>query len=152
MRMSAWIRACGGIGAALLLALALNAPALAAGGVAVEKPWMRFIIKARPAAGYFTLRNDTDAPAQLTGASSSACGAMMLHQSKEENGVEKMLPVKRITVPAHGSVTFQPGGYHLMCMNPRSAMVVGHEIPVILTFADGNTVAASFPVRGPGGR
>ncbi len=82
---------------ALLLALSLTAPALAAPkGVTIEHPWMRMIIKARPAAGYFTLRNNSDKPVVLTGASSSACGMAMLHQSKEENGVEKMLPVKSV--------------------------------------------------------
>ncbi len=27
--------------------------------------------------------------------------------------------VKQVTVPAHGAVSFSPGGYHLMCMQPR---------------------------------
>ena len=89
-------------------------------GVTIEKPWIRLIIKARPAAGYFTLHNDSDKAVTLTGASSSACGLVMLHQWKEENGVEKMLPVKSITVQPHGTLTFAPGGYHLMCMKPQT--------------------------------
>ncbi len=142
----------GAIFATAMLAVALGATAAAAAdtGVTVQKPWMRFIIKARPAAGYFTLHNATDGPLELTGASSSACGMIMLHQSKEVNGVEKMLPVKSIAVPAHGDVTFAPGGYHLMCMSPGSAMTVGASVPVTLKFADGQTVTAQFPVQGPG--
>jgi len=136
----------------LLIVLLGASAVLAAGSVIVEKPWIRFIIKARPAAGYFTLRNDTDAPVQLTGASSSACGMVMLHQSKEENGVEKMLPVKSVTVPAHGTATFQPGGYHLMCMKPQSSMALGKSVPVTLKFADGKTLTAPFPVKGPSGK
>ena len=101
------------VSAALLLALSLTAPALAAPkGVTIEQPWMRMIIKARPAAGYFTLHNNSDKPVVLTGASSSACGMVMLHQSKEENGVEKMLPVKSVTVQPHGTLKFEPGSYH----------------------------------------
>jgi copper(I)-binding protein len=117
----------------------------------VESPWLRFIIKDRPAAGYFTLRNDTDRSVELTGASSSGCGMMMLHQSKEVGGVDKMLSVKSVMVPAHGTLNFIPGSYHLMCMNPQSTVVIGATVPVILKFADGRTISADFQVKGPGG-
>jgi hypothetical protein len=133
----------------LVLLLAAAAPAFAA-DITVEQPSMRFIIKARPAAGYFTLNNATAKPVELTGASSSACGMLMLHQSTQEKGVEKMRMVDKVPVPAHGTVSFAPGGYHLMCMNPK--MNVGDTVPVTLTFAGGEKVTAQFPVKGPGGQ
>ncbi|MEH6951844.1 copper chaperone PCu(A)C [Nitrobacter sp. NHB1] len=125
--------------------------AAVAGGITIDKPWLRFIIKDRPASGYFTLRNDTDQNIELTGASSTGCGMMMLHQSKDVGGAEKMLPVKSVTVPAHGTLSFTPGSYHLMCMNPQSTVTVGSAVPVILKFADGQMISADFPVKGPGG-
>jgi periplasmic copper chaperone A len=125
-------------------------PAFAAGAVTVEQPWLRLIIKDRPAAGYMTLRNTGDGPAMLTGASSPGCGMLMLHQSKQENGVEKMLHVPSITIAAHGTFNFAPGGYHLMCMQPQ--MQVGESVPVTLTFKNGQTVTAQFPVKGAGGK
>jgi copper(I)-binding protein len=124
----------------------------AATGVTIEKPWIRLIIKTRPAAGYFTLKNDGNAPIELTGATSTACGMVMLHQSKEVNGVEKMLPVKSVAVPAHGSLSFAPGGYHLMCMQPQSSMQIGHSVPMTLQFAGGGSITAQFPVKGAGGQ
>jgi periplasmic copper chaperone A len=136
------------LGTALIAGLIGASAASAAGGVAVQKPWMRLVMKSRPAAGYFTLDNETSAAVALTGASSADCGMLMLHQSKEVAGVEKMLPVKSVTVPAHGSVTFAPGGYHLMCMSPGTGMTVGATVPVTLKFADGQTVTAQFPVKG----
>ncbi len=141
------------VSAALLLALALAlaTPALAAPqGVTVEHPWMRLIIKARPAAGYFTLHNESDKPVTLTGAASSACGMAMLHQSKEVNGVEKMLPVKSVTVQPHGTLMFEPGSYHVMCMKPN--MAIGQSVPVTLKFAGGDSITAQFPVKGVGGK
>ena len=134
-----------------LLAVLLTGGMAHAAGLRIEKPWMRLIIKARPAAGYFTLHNDNDAPVQLTGASSTGCGMLMLHRTKEEGGVEKMLPVQSLAVPAHGSVSFAPGGYHLMCMQPAASMAVGGNVPVTLKFADGQTLTAEFPVKGAGG-
>lgn len=111
---------------------------------------MRLIIKSRPAAGYFTLHNDTGAAVTLTGAASPACGTLMLHQSENVNGVEKMLPVTSIAVPAHGTLTFAPGGYHLMCMSPSDGVAVGHKVPVTLKFANGTRTSADFPVQGAG--
>lgn len=148
------IRACGrAVSAAALAALAFTAaaPAFAAGMVTVERPWMRFIIKARPAAGYMTLRNAGDQPATLTSASSPACGTLMLHQSKQVKGVDTMRHVTSIDVPAHGTVSFSPGSYHLMCMQPKD-MQAGESVPVTLSFADGGKVTAQFPVKGPGGK
>lgn len=141
------------IGLRLALAAPMLLPGIAAdgatAGLTVENPSMRFIIQSRPAAGYFTLQNNTGSAIDLTGASSSACGMLMLHQSKEVNGVEKMLPVKSISVAAHGTVRFVPGGYHLMCMSPASTMKVDAKVPVTLKFANGQTVTAQFPVTGP---
>lgn len=119
--------------------------------ITIENPFLRLIIKDRPAAGYFILRNNTDKAIELTGASSSGCGMVMLHQSKDVNGVDKMLPIKNIKVPAHGAVSFAPDGYHLMCMKPKSAVTAGKTVSVTLTFADGKKVSANFPVKGPGG-
>jgi len=143
------IRAVGpALSVAALLALTAAAFAAAPAGISIEKPRMRFIIKERPAAGYFTLKNDGGTAVDLTGAASSACGMLMLHQSKEVNGVEKMLPVKDVKVPAHGSVSFAPGGFHLMCMQPQASMKVGADVPVTLKFGDGDSITAQFPVRG----
>lgn len=132
---------------AALLAATTAADAADA-GITVENPWMRIIIKARPAAGYFTLENHTGSPVDLTGAASSACGMIMLHEAENVNGVEKMHPVKSVIVPAHGTLSFAPGGYHMMCMSPGDAMTVGATAPVTLKFSDGKSITAQFPVKG----
>jgi copper(I)-binding protein len=151
-------RAASGVCALVLslgLAASIFAPAAAhAGdsGLAVGDPWVRTIIPSRPAAGYFTLVNKTTKPAELVGASSPACGTLMLHQSVNQSGIEKMLMVKSITVPAGGQVKFAPGGYHLMCMQPTPAVTPGHSMPVTLRFQDGSTITANFPIHGAMGK
>lgn len=132
------------------------AGALAAGtaqpleqGLAIGNSWMRFIMPSRPAAGYFTLSNATSAPVTLVGAASPACGALMLHRTVHEGNVDTMAMVKDVIVPAHGGVSFAPGGYHLMCMSPSPQMIPGHSVRITLRFANGVEITASFPVRGP---
>jgi len=129
--------------------LAGSVQAAAAGqGVTISDQWMRFIIAARPAAGYFTLNNGTDKAVSLVAAASPACGNIMLHRSVQQNGQDMMVMVKNVPVPAHGELKFAPGGYHLMCMKPAKTMKPGASVPVILSFDDGSTIKADFPVRG----
>ncbi len=93
-----------------------------------------------------TVRNDGDSAAVLTGASSPSCGMLMLHKSEDSSGMAMMMDMQTITIPAHGSVTFQPGGYHLMCMSP--AMKPGDTVKMTLSFQDGSTMTVAAPVYG----
>jgi copper(I)-binding protein len=129
--------------------IALPGMAAAQQNVTVEKPWMRYLLPSVPAAGYLTLHNNGGADVVLTGAASPACGMLMLHKSEDSSGMAMMMEVPSVTVPAHGSVTFAPGGYHLMCMQP--SMKVGGTVNVTLKFQDGSKLAAALPVYGPQG-
>ncbi len=130
--------------ALILAAAAANSP------ISVEQPWFRYIVPQVPAGGYMTLRNASSSPVTLTGARSPACGMLMLHRSETSGGADRMMGVSAVAVPAHGALSFSPGGYHLMCMQPH--MAPGQRVRVTLTFQDGGTVNAEFPVFGAAGR
>ncbi len=76
----------------------------------------------------------------------------MPHQSLVENNTAQMKMVHNIAVPAHGAVTFRPGGYHLMCMSPAAAITPGQSVPVTLQFQDGSALIVTFPVYGAKGK
>lgn len=139
--------------AALLLA-ALGTPGLAATSppLTISHPWMRFMTLEIPAAGYFTLHNNGAHPVDLVGAKSPDCGQLMLHQSVVTNGMAHMKMVHSIVVPPHGSIAFRPGGYHLMCMSPSTAISPGQKVPVALRFQDGTSLSAQFAVYGATGK
>jgi copper(I)-binding protein len=111
---------------------------------------MRYLLPNIPAGGYLVLTNTGDTPAVLTGAASPACGMLMLHKSQDSSGMAMMMDVPNVAVPPHGSVTFAPGGYHLMCMQP--SMKVGGKVAVTLNFQDGSTLAVTMPVYGASGQ
>ena len=136
---------------AAAIPLAANAQS-AANGLSISGQWFRLIMPSLPAAGYFILTDATTSPEKLVGAASPACGTLMLHESVSRNGEESMIMVPSVAIPAHGKVRFAPGGYHLMCMSPGPAMAPGKSIPVTLRLADGETLSASFPVRGATGK
>jgi copper(I)-binding protein len=110
---------------------------------------MRYLLPNLPAGGYLVLNNASDTPAVITGASSPACGMLMLHESQDTSGMAMMMAVQSVTVPAHGSVRFVPGGYHLMCMQP--VMKPGTTVLVLLNFQDGSTLEVAMPVFGATG-
>lgn len=141
---------------AAMSGMTMNGGTMSGGGTAeglsLTDGWMRIVIPERPAAGYFTLKNESAEPRELTGAASPDCGMVMLHQSRAHDGVDTMAMVAEVTIPAHGSATFAPGGYHLMCLHPSSAMKPGGHIPMILRFKDGTSLKADFAVRNATGK
>jgi copper(I)-binding protein len=134
---------------AVAMVLATSA---SAGELLVTDAWMRVLPAGLPDAGYFKIRNTGHADAVLTGARSSACGMLMLHKSSETNGVSSMDEVDRILIKAGTSLTFAPGGYHLMCMDPVGPFKPGGTAAVTLDFADGTSLKASFVVKNARGK
>ena len=61
--------------------------------------------------------------------------------------METMREVDSITLPAHGSIDFAPGGFHLMCMSPTDALKPGTTTQMTLSFKDGDALTSDFPVR-----
>jgi len=131
---------------------AVAAAPVSAGDLTVSNAWFRALPGGLPAGGYFSLENSGAAPLELTGAKSPACGRLMLHQSTESNGMSRMDDVRSLTVPADGSITFEPGGYHLMCTNPTAAMTPGKSVPVRLLFSNGTHTDANFAVKNAAGK
>lgn len=128
-------------------ALAALALPTYANGLSISDAWFRALPGKLPAGGYFKLQNTTRKAITLTGAESPACGMLMLHKTERTGGMDHMTMVDRVDVPGGGSISFAPGGYHLMCMDTTAAMKPGAKVPVTLQFADGMTLKADFPVK-----
>jgi copper(I)-binding protein len=137
---------------AILFSLAGLASGAWAAELEVSDAWIRLIPGGAPAGGYFTLRNGTNQPAVLVGASSSAFEYVMMHRTTEEKGLSRMLPVDRVEVPAGGTLAFAPSGYHLMLTKPSRKVAVGDRIAITLEFTGGHKSTVQFEVRGPAGK
>ena len=132
--------------AAIIIPVAASA---APSGLSVSHPWFRYLLPQIPAGGFMALKNDTAQPIVLTGARSPSCGMAMLHKSVSNSGMDRMIHVKSITIPAHGTFAFAPGAYHVMCMQPK--MKVGEMVPVTLMFRKHPPMTIQFSVEGPDG-
>jgi len=126
-------------------------PATAApASVMVSNCWIRALPGDLPSGGYFSVMNMSDKPVDLTGVQTSAFGMAMLHQTQSNGSTSKMVMVEKATVPANGTLSFAPGGYHVMLEKPRQPLKVGTSIPLTFSFSDGETVTGDCAVKSAG--
>jgi copper(I)-binding protein len=121
----------------------------AAPSIRIDDAWIRWLPGNLPAAGYTTLTNSGEEPVILTGASSPAYGDVSLHRSRTQAGNVEMVPVERIPIGPHASLSFAAAGYHLMLMQPNRPIQPGDHVPITLHFAGGSSLTVSFAVHQP---
>ena len=108
--------------------------------VAVSDAWVRLAAApGRPAGGYFAIRGGATDQTLVT-VSTPAAGRVELHETMKHGNAMTMAPVGQVTVPAGASVTFVPGGKHLMLFDVAPAIAKGAKFPLTFTFADGHTL------------
>ncbi|CAB3764653.1 hypothetical protein GQ57_17815 [Burkholderia sp. MSh2] len=131
-------------------ALSSLAHAAPAQSVTVSDCWIRSMPGKLPSGGYFNLKNSSANPIDLTDVDSDAFGMAMLHQTQSNGSTSNMVMVDKATVPANGTLSFAPGGYHVMLEQPKHPLKVGTTVPLTLTFGDGEKITAQCAVKAPG--
>ena len=85
----------------------------------------------------------------LTGASTSVCEVVELHESVVAGEVMKMRPVEggRIVIPAGEEVALEPGGLHVMLIGLSEQLVPGSSFTLTLMFDKAGEVNLEVMVR-----
>jgi copper(I)-binding protein len=96
---------------------------------------------------YFTIKNNSKESDQLVSAASDVAASTEMHQSTLVNGISSMKPVSEVDVPAGGSVSFDPGNYHVMLVGLHRDLNVGDHFDLTLTFKQAGDVNVSVEVR-----
>lgn len=119
----------------------------AAAALSARDAWIRETPPGRTvSAGYLTIDNAGPEPLTLVAASSSQAARVEFHTHSHVDGMMRMRRVEEVEVPAGGSVSFAPGGLHLMLFETASPRA-GAEIDVALQTATGDRLELVFPVR-----
>ncbi len=140
----------------ILISAAALAGCQQASETKVDGAWVRLAAApGRPAGGYFTLRGGaTDRT--LTGVTTAGAGRVELHETMKMggghagHGAMTMKPVGQIAVPAGGTVSFAPGGKHLMLYDVKAGVKAGDTMKLDFAFADGKAKTVNAKVIAAG--
>lgn len=108
---------------------------------------------ANPEVGAVRLRvhNDGATADELVGASSDASRSTMVHRSvTDAQGRATMEMAADLEIPARSTVTFEPGGLHIMLDGLQRDLEVGDEVQVTLVFRDAGPITTTARVVEPG--
>jgi copper(I)-binding protein len=141
----------------LAAALALStASALAQqvklGDIVIEKPWARATPKgASVGAGYLVIRNNGKVADTLLDGTADFAGAAEVHEMSMAGNVMQMRHLPNgLEIPAGGTVTLAPSGYHLMFTGLKKRLTPGETVKATLVFAHAGSVTVPFTVGGIG--
>lgn len=131
----------------VLFASQLHAQTTNSKSIVVEQPWARATPGgARTGATYLALKNNGDSPDQLVGATTSVAEKVQFHSVVEENGVSSMREMPIIDLPPGSTVTFSPGGMHIMLVGLKQPLKEHQTFQLILTFAKAGKLDVMIPV------
>lgn len=148
------------LGAVLVLAACgeaeAPAPQLAANedcapGIEVTDGWMALpAVAGNAAAVYFTIRNTNDQTWTIRGVDMIGAQSAMLHETAEWSRQEDMQELFQQPVEPGESVTFAPGGKHVMVMGPSADLAAGGTSEVTITSVRGDKCSFPVAIRAPG--
>ena len=138
-----------------LLLLALLAPAFVQAEpdtLEFTGAWIREAPPASPVmAGYVTVANHGNGEVLIDDVESAQFGSADLHEMRESRGVMRMRPLQQLQLEPGQVVKLEPGGLHLMLMNPAAPLKAGDHATVEFVLSDGTRRAVDFEVRADAG-
>lgn len=140
-------------GCAILSAVALFAAAdeAPAGGIHVSAVWARATPPVSSVgAAYLSLANHGVEEDRLIGASSPVAGRVALHAHAVDAGMMTMRPVDSVALRAGETVTFAPGGNHIMLLGLKHPLRAGDRFPLTLELERGGSLRVEVRVRPAG--
>ena len=141
---------------AAVLAAWAALPALAEdvtiGSMKISAPWARATPKGASVGGsYMKITNIGTVPDRLVGGSTDIASRFEVHEMKMEGGVMKMRPVAGgLEIKPGQTVTFDPGGYHVMLVGLNKQLMQGEHFKATLEFAKAGKVDVDFIVESIG--
>jgi copper(I)-binding protein len=114
----------------------------------IMDPWVREAPpNAKMLAGYFTIMNHSGKSAEIVGATSDKFEKVELHKTVQEGGVAKMIAQPSVEVGKQATVKFQPGGLHLMLINPKAPLKSGDKVDITLKLKKGDDLKMTAVVK-----
>ncbi|EQB03303.1 copper chaperone PCu(A)C [Sphingobium baderi] len=116
----------------------------------IDQAWVRLSPnKDTPSAGYFVAHGGAS-DVQLRGVLTDYALKVEMHESVSENGVMTMKPLSSVTIPAKSTVTFAPGGKHLMLWGVNDTAISRGKMQFTFLLSNGDRLLVDAVIRKPG--
>lgn len=139
---------------ALLMVVVLVASpfsAVAEDAIRIIEPWARAsVLASRPGAAYLAIESASDD--RLLSIESPVADRIMIHVTETNDGVNRMVHLDMLDLPAGKSVVLAPGGTHLMLIGLKERLIEGAQVAVTLQFERAGEVTITVPVLAIGSR
>jgi copper(I)-binding protein len=120
-------------------------------GITISERVVRASIGSAPnSAAYMIISNANNRPDRLMSASCACAAKVEAHATHEMKGMPGMMTMEAlgpVVIPAHGSVSFRPGGMHLMLTGLKEKLVDRGSQDITLVFEHAGRVTADFHIR-----
>ncbi len=124
------------------------------GALKIGHPWSRATPPgAKVGGGYLSVENTGPESDKLVAIEGNIAGPIEMHEMATNNGVMTMraLPAG-IEIKPGATVTFAPGGYHVMFMNLKEPFKQGEMVKATLVFEKAGKVPVEFKVEAAGAK
>jgi copper(I)-binding protein len=137
-----------------LILMCSTAHVAASDDIVVRQAWMRATPKgAQVAGGYLTIENHGTVADKLISAATPAASKVEIHEMKTLDDIMMMRPVDGgLVIPPGASVTFAPGGNHLMFIGLGAPYSEGEHVAAALMFEKAGKIDLTFHVGSIGAR
>ncbi len=125
----------------ILAAIALTTPALAAAPTVTGATIRSSPVTGRPSAGFFTMSSKT---ADRLVAVTAPGVRIEMHTMDMSGGIMRMRAIDGVDLQPGVTVTFAPGGNHLMIYDLKPGVVA---LPLTFKMKSGDNVTVTAPVR-----
>ncbi len=99
---------------------------------------------------YLQIKNAGAVEDTLIGVSGDAARAFELHESKDMDGVMRMLPLPDgVAIPMRSTVELKPAGKHIMMVDVTKQLTADSFFVVTLTFKSGRVIRPEVVVQAP---
>lgn len=97
-------------------------------------------------AAYFNITNNTDKDMVLNGVISEndLCEVIEVHGYKDDKEVKKMFKLESVAIPAHSTIEFAPGSFHVMLMGLKRPIM--QEGKIMLKFKLAFVGGSNLPI------
>lgn len=132
----------------LILAIILSFNLQASQSLQIKNAWIPEAPPgARVMAGFMEIHNLSSQSIDIVAVTSPAFKHIEMHLSKEVNGIAKMLPQKKLSIPARGKLILKSGSYHLMLIKPKKRLLDGEKAPLTFTLSNGATLSLNISIK-----